>query len=67
MATYFFRRRAILDSQKDLVTKTGFLYAISTHNEFSRRSGTGMTFSTVVDDLDVDDSFKFASRTCLSP
>ncbi|KAK7495299.1 hypothetical protein BaRGS_00013481, partial [Batillaria attramentaria] len=53
---------AILDSQKDLVTKTGFLYAISTHNEFSRRSGTGMTFSTVVDDLDVDDSFKFASR-----
>lgn len=54
---------AILDSDKDIVTKTGFLYAIARHNEKSKTVGKGIVFSTVLDELDVDDNFKFASRS----
>ncbi|XP_070196713.1 glutamate receptor 3-like [Littorina saxatilis] len=55
---------ALFDTHKDVVTRTGFMYAISTHNGQARRSGQGMIFHTELDDLDTDDSFKFASTMC---
>lgn len=54
---------ALLDAEKDTVTKSGFIYAISTHNERNKARGKGIVFSTVLDQLEVDNSFKFASRS----
>lgn len=45
------------------MTKSGFIYAISTHNERNKARGKGIVFSTVLDQLEVDNSFKFASRS----
>ena len=46
-----------------MTARTGFMYAISRHNEYVRRAGQGMIFHTQLDDLDVDDSFKLASTS----